>query len=97
MKIRTRMVKATAALSLSAAALGIITISPAGAAQGDPSQWGRARVERKVNEYEGQHRKVNEYEGQHRKVNEYEGQHRKVNEYEGQHRKVNEYEHDGKN
>jgi hypothetical protein len=73
---RTRIVKTVAALTLSAAAAGIVTISPAGAAQGDPSQWGKAKVERKVNEYEGQHRKVNEYEGQHRKVNEYEGQHR---------------------
>jgi len=62
----TRIVKTAAALTLSAAAVGIVTISPAGAAQGDPSQWGRAQVERKVNEYEGQHRKVNEYEGQHR-------------------------------
>ena len=89
MNIRTRIVKTAAALTLSAAAVGIVTISPAGAAAGDPSQWGRARAaevsvagdpsqwgQRKVNEYEGQHRKVNEYEGQHRKVNEYEGQHR---------------------
>jgi hypothetical protein len=101
---RTRIVKTTAALTLSAAAVGIVTISPAGAAAGDPSQWGRARAEAVRAEASGAGdpsqwltRKVNEYEGQHRKVNEYEGQHRKVNEYEGQHRKVNEYEHDGKN
>jgi hypothetical protein len=85
MSIRRRAVKITAVLTLSAAALGV-GATTAGAAAGDPSQWGRARaeaagdpsqwisVERKVNEYEGQHRKVNEYEGQ--KVNEYEGQHR---------------------
>jgi hypothetical protein len=77
MNIRTRIVKVTAALTLSAAAIGIGTMSPANA--GDPSQWGREQssvsVERKVNEYEGQqHRHLNEYEGQ--KVNEYEGQHR---------------------
>ena len=81
MNIRTRIVKATAALTLSAAAVGIVAINPAGAADGDPSQWERISVERKVNEYEGQHRKVNEYEGQHRKVSA-----EKVNEYEGQHR-----------
>ncbi len=88
MSIRRRAVKITAVVTLSAAALGVGT-SAAGAADGDPSQWGRDRASvaqadtsRKVNEYEGQHRKVNEYEGQ--KVNEYEGQ--KVNEYEGQHR-----------
>lgn len=70
---RTRIVKVAAALTLSATAVGIVTISPASA--GDPSQWGRshneASVERKVNEYEGQHRKVSV-----EKVNEYEGQHR---------------------
>ena len=75
MSIRTTIVKATAALTLSAAAVGIVSISPASAADGDPSQWGRshneASVERKVNEYEGQHRKVSV-----EKVNEYEGQHR---------------------
>jgi hypothetical protein len=79
MSIRTRIVKTAAALTLSAAAVGIVTMSPAGAVAGDPSQWGRSHnevsVERKVNEYEGQqHKHVNEYEGQ--KVNEYEGQHR---------------------
>jgi uncharacterized low-complexity protein len=72
---RTRIVKVAAALTLSAAAVGIGAMSPASAAAGDPSQWGRNQasvsVERKVNEYEGQHRKVsvekgNEYEGQHR-------------------------------
>ena len=65
---RTRIVKVAAALTLSATAVGIVGISPAAAAAGDPSQWGRARaeasVDRHVNEYEGQ--KVNEYEGQHR-------------------------------
>ena len=71
MSIRTRLVKFAAAATLSAAAAGIVAISPAGAAQGDPSQWGKASIERKVNEYEGQHRKVNA-----EKVNEYEGQHR---------------------
>jgi len=92
--LRTRIVKVAAALTLSAAAVGIGTLSPAGAAAGDPSQWGRDQAsvsaepsqgdtaaERKVNEYEGQHRKVNEYEGQHRKIKV-----EKVNEYEGQHR-----------
>ena len=73
MSIRTRIVKVAAALTLSATAVGIVSISPAAA--GDPSQWGRshneASVERKVNEYEGQHRKVSV-----EKVNEYEGQHR---------------------
>ena len=75
MSIRTRIVKTAAVLTLSAAAVGIVAVSPAGAAAGDPSQWGRshneAPVERKVNEYEGQHRKVSV-----EKVNEYEGQHR---------------------
>jgi hypothetical protein len=71
MSIRTRIAKTAAALTLSAAAAGIVAVSPAGAADGDPSQWDRVSVERKVNEYEGQHRKfgvekVNEYEGQHR-------------------------------
>ncbi|HEX6596849.1 MAG TPA: hypothetical protein VF045_07935 [Acidimicrobiales bacterium] len=78
MSIRTRVVKVAAALTLSATALGIVATSPANAATGDPSQWGRSQaagavvgdpsqwVNRKVNEYEGQHRKVNEYEGQHR-------------------------------
>jgi hypothetical protein len=76
MNIRTRIVKVAAALTLSATAVGIVAISPAGAAAGDPSQWGRARAEvAKVNEYEGQqHKHVNEYEGQ--KVYEYAGQHR---------------------
>jgi hypothetical protein len=73
--IRTRIAKVAATLTLSAAAVGIVTISPASAVAGDPSQWGRshneASVERKVNEYEGQHRKVSV-----EKVNEYEGQHR---------------------
>jgi hypothetical protein len=68
---RTRIAKAAAALTLSAAAIGIVTISPASAVAGDPSPWGRshneASVERKVNEYEGQHRKVSV-----EKVNEYE-------------------------
>ena len=59
-------------------------MSPAGAAAGDPSQWGRARAEVAGGTSQMESRKVNEYEGQHRKVNEYEGQ--KVNEYEGQHR-----------
>ena len=81
MNIRTRIVKVAAALTLSATALGIGAMTPAGAAAGDPSQWERVSVERKVNEYEGQHRKVNEYEGQHRKIKV-----EKVNEYEGQHR-----------
>jgi hypothetical protein len=81
MNVRTRIVKVAAALTLSASAVGILAISPAGAADGDPSQWERVSVERKVNEYEGQHRKVNEYEGQHRKIKV-----EKVNEYEGQHR-----------
>ena len=81
MNIRTRIVKLAAALTLSASAVGILAVNPAGAAAGDPSQWERISVERKVNEYEGQHRKVNEYEGQHRKVSV-----EKVNEYEGQHR-----------
>ena len=67
MNIRTRIVKAVAALTLSAAAVGIVAISPAGAA----SQGDKVSVERKVNEYEGQHRKVTV-----EKVNEYEGQHR---------------------
>ena len=78
MSIRTRIVKVAAALTLSAAAVGIGAMSPAHAVAGDPSQWGRDQasvsVQRHVNEYEGQHRHVNEYEGQ--KVNEYEGQHR---------------------
>ena len=60
MNIRTRIVKVAAALTLSAAAVGIGAMSPANAADGDPSQWGRERgsvsIERKVNEYEGQHR-----------------------------------------
>ena len=81
MSIRTRIVKLAAAATLSATAVGIVAVGPASAAAGDPSQWGKAQVERKVNEYEGQHRKVNEYEGQHRKVTI-----EKVNEYEGQHR-----------
>lgn len=83
---RTRIVKAVAALSLSAAAVGIVTVSPASAAAGDPSQWGRARAEASVAGDPSQwgSRKVNEYEGQHRHVKEYEGQ--RVNEYEGQHR-----------
>jgi hypothetical protein len=87
MSIRTTIVKATAALSLSAAAVGIVSISPASAVAGDPSQWGRARAEVAVagDPSQWESRKVNEYEGQqHKHVNEYEGQ--KVNEYEGQHR-----------
>jgi hypothetical protein len=84
--IRTRIVKTAAALTLSAAAVGMVAINPAGAVAGDPSQWGRARAEAAVAGDADASRKVNEYEGQHRKVNEYEGQHRKVNEYEGQHR-----------
>jgi hypothetical protein len=64
---RTRIVKVAAALTLSAAAVGIGTLSPAGA---EPTER-KASVERKVNEYEGQHRKVSV-----EKVNEYEGQHR---------------------
>ena len=86
MNVRTRAVKVTAAVSLSLAGLGVVSVSPAGAAAGDPSQWGRARAEAEVAGDPSQwlSRKVNEYEGQHRKVNEYEGQ--KVNEYEGQHR-----------
>jgi hypothetical protein len=84
MSIRTRIVKAAAALTLSAAAVGIVTISPASAAAGDPSQWGRAKAEASVAGDPSQwgSRKVNEYEGQHRKVSV---------------EKVNEYEHDGKN
>ena len=71
MSIRTRLVKFAAAATLSATAVGIVAISPASAGDGDPSQWGKSSIERKVNEYEGQHRKlgvekVNEYEGQHR-------------------------------
>jgi hypothetical protein len=87
MSIRTTVVKTAAALTLSAAAVGIVPINPASAAAGDPSQWGRAKAEASVAGDPSQwlSRKVNEYEGQHRKVNEYEGQHRKVNEYEGQH------------
>lgn len=74
--IRTRIAKAAVVLTLSAAAVGVVSVSPASAVAGDPSQWGRSQVsvDRKVNEYEGQHRHVNEYEGQ--RVNEYEGQHR---------------------
>lgn len=68
---RTRIAKIAAVATLSATAVGIVAISPASAAAGDPSQWGKAKVERKVNEYEGQHRKVSV-----EKVNEYEGQHR---------------------
>jgi hypothetical protein len=98
MSVRTRIVKVTAAVILSAAAVGIGTISPAHAAAGDPSQWGRsASIVGDPSQWglsasvvgdpsQWLSRKVNEYEGQHRKVNEYEGQHRKVNEYEGQHR-----------
>ncbi len=87
MSIRTRIVKTAAAVTLSVTALGIAAALPAGAAAGDPSQWGRARAEASIAGDPSQwgSRKVNEYEGQHRKVNEYEGQHRKVNEYEGQH------------
>ena len=87
MSIRTRIVKVAAALTLSATAVGIVSISPAAAVAGDPSQWGRAKAEASVagDPSQWESRKVNEYEGQHRKVNEYEGQ------------KVNEYEHDGKN
>ena len=72
---RTRIVKAAAALTLSAAAVGIVTISPAAA--GDPSQWGRARAEVAGDPSRWESRKVNEYEGQHRKVSV-----EKVNEYE---------------
>ena len=63
---RTRIVKVAAALTLSATAVGIVTISPAAA--GDPSQWGRARAEASVAGDPSQwlSRKVNEYEGQHR-------------------------------
>ncbi len=86
MSVRTRAVKITAVVSLSLAGLGVVSMSPAGAAAGDPSQWGRARAEAAGDPSQWESRKVNEYEGQHRKVNEYEGQHRKVNEYEGQHR-----------
>ena len=82
MSIRTRIVKVAAALTLSATAVGIVTISPAAAAAGDPSQWGRARAEVAGDPSQWESRKVNEYEGQHRKVNV---------------EKVNEYEHDGKN
>ena len=75
---RTRIAKATAALTLSAAAVGIVSVSPATAATpggqtsiaaaGDPSQWGRARAEASVAGDPSQwgSRKVNEYEGQHR-------------------------------
>ena len=86
MNVRTRAVKITAAVSLSLAGLGVVSMSPAGAAAGDPSQWGRARAEAEVagDPSQSLSRKVNEYECQHRKVNEYEGE--KVNEYEGQHR-----------
>lgn len=77
--IRTRIVKVAAAVTLSAAAVGIVTISPAAA--GDPSQWGRARAEVAGDPSQWESRKVNEYEGQHRNVNV-----EKVNEYEGQHR-----------
>ena len=78
MTIRTRIVKAAAALTLSATAVGLVTISPATAVAGDPSQWGwgRARAEVAGDPSQWESRKVNEYEGQHRKVNEYEGQHR---------------------
>ena len=81
MNIRTRIVKVAAALTLSAAAVGIGAMTPANAADGDRRERRSVSIERKVNEYEGQHRKVNEYEGQHRKVGV-----EKVNEYEGQHR-----------
>ena len=85
MSIRTRAVKITAVITLSAATLAV-GATASSAAAGDPSQWGRARAETAVAGDPSQwlSRKVNEYEGQHRKVNEYEGQ--KVNEYEGQHR-----------
>ena len=87
---RTRIVKAAAALTLSATAFGIVTIGPAAATTprgqtsiaGDPSQWGRARAEVAGDPSQWESRKVNEYEGQHRKVSV---------------EKVNEYEHDGKN
>ena len=87
-----KIVRAAAAAAFSATVIGTVFTGAAGAAAGDPSQWGRSHqggavvgdpsqwISRKVNEYEGQHRKVNEYEGE-RKVNEYEGE-RKVNEYE---------------
>ena len=86
MSIRTRIVNVAAALTLSATAVGIVTISPAGAAAGDPSQWGRARAEA------AQAVAGDPSQWESRKVNEYEGQHRKVSV-----EKVNEYEHDGKN
>ena len=67
MNIRTRIVKFAAAVALSATVVGIGSLGPAGAAAGDPSQWGRNRAAvagdpsqwisaEKVNEYEGQHR-----------------------------------------
>ena len=91
MNVRTRAVKITAAVTLSLAALGVGSLSPAGAADGDASRRGRSQVTTPAGDGsvvgdpgQWETRKVNEYEGQHRKVNEYEGQ--KVNEYEGQHR-----------
>lgn len=45
MSIRTRIVKVAAALTLSAAAAGVVAVGPAGAAAGDPSQWGWGRAE----------------------------------------------------
>ncbi len=81
MSIRRRAVKITAAATLSLAALGTGFLSPAGAADGDPSQWGQSKAasvadDRSVAGDPSQwlSRHVNEYEGQ--KVNEYEGQHR---------------------
>ncbi len=98
MSFRTRIVKITAVVALSGAALGIGS-STAMAADGDPSQWGKSSAEvsaGRVNEYEGQHLTADEDASLNRRVNEYEGQHltadedasltRKVNEYEGQHR-----------
>ena len=77
---RTRIVRLAAAATLSATAAGIISITPAGAAAGDPSQWGRSRAAT-VASIKGDPsqwglaashgdvgqltRKVNEYEGQH--------------------------------
>ncbi len=94
MSIRTRIVKVAAVVTLSAAVLGIGS-NAAMAADGDPSQWGKAtavgepsELHKRMNmEYEGQlTRKVNEYEGQHLTADEDQSLSRRVNEYEGQHR-----------
>lgn len=79
MNVRTRIVKLAAAVTLSATAVGIAGLAPAGAATqpdrshvavaGDPSQWGRSVAgDPSQWGFRGgfSAEKVNEYEGQHR-------------------------------